>query len=227
MKTVVITGSSSGIGEALVSLFHKEGYKVAAIDIKKPRLEIRGVEYYIADVSKPSEIKDVTKNFGHIDLLINNAAVQYVSKLVESKDEHNLEMILTNTYGPLVVTKYFSPLLKGGLIINVGSVHSRLPREEKIPYDMSKAALNIFTKETALELSEQNTRAICVEFGAVDTPMNEFSNETEKKEAISKQVIPHLMSSEECANFIYSLTKDEFKYLNGETIRYDSGRHLK
>ena len=228
MKYVVITGGSKGIGQALVRIFNKNGYKVLSLDIEEPVSKIPGVTYKILDIRDSDAVRKFTETSLGIDILINNAAVQYVNPLKKLKDEQIKAMLDTNIYGTINVTKAYIPYLKNGLIVNVGSVHSEVPRTEKIPYDMSKAALSIFTKEIALELSEQNTRAICVEFGAVKTPMNNnFENEEKRKEALSKQVINHLMTGEECAEVIYDLTTEKYQYMNGQTLKYDCGRSIK
>ena len=228
MKHVVITGGSKGIGRALVKIFNENGYKVISLDIEEPSTKISGVIYKKVDIRDANAIKELVSGSLHVDILINNAAVQFVNPLEDLKDKEIKDMLDTNIYGTLNVTKAYSPFMKNGLIINVGSVHSTVPRTNKIPYDMSKAALAIFTKEIALELADQGTRAICVEFGAVKTPMNDnFVDEDKKKEAVSKQVIDHLLTSEECAEIIYELSLDKFKYMNGEIIKYDCGRSLK
>ena len=228
-KLVVITGGSSGIGESLVLVFSKAGYEVVSIDIKKPRYEISGVNYIQADITSYEHMELIAKTFSGVDVLINNAAVQFVSPLLNVKNEDIKSTIDVNILGTINVTKAFALQMHDSLVINVGSVHSTLPRKNKIAYDMSKAAMNIFTKEIALELAPKNIRSICVEFGAVDTPMNKEFDENEeiKNEAIDKQVIKHLLSSEECAQAILGLTKDEFKYLNGAIIKYDCGRSIK
>lgn len=228
MKYAVITGGSKGIGQSLVKYFSENGYRVLSLDIEEPMVKIPGVSYKVVDIKDENAIRQIAKSSLHVDVLINNAAVQYVKPLKDLEDEQIKAMLDTNIYGTLNITRAFIPFLNDGLIINVGSVHSETPRMEKIPYDMSKAALAIFTKEIALELSEQNTRAICVEFGAVKTPMNNnFEDEESLKAALSKQVIDHLMTSEECAELIYELTTDKFQYMNGQTVKYDCGRSLK
>ena len=228
MRYVVVTGGSSGIGDALVKLFSNNGDKVISLDIKEPSIKAHGVIYKSVDIRNIEEIENAIKGILNIDILINNAAVQYINPLKKLDNKHIIDMIDTNILGTINVTKTLIPYLKDGLIINVGSVHSSVARENKIPYDMSKAALSIFTKEIALELSNQSTRSICVEFGAVKTPMNnDFVNKQEKESALSKQVINHLMTSEECAEIIYELTTDKYKFMNGSVVTYDCGRSLK
>ena len=228
MKTVVITGGSQGIGEALVKEFNKKNYQVVCFDIAKPNNPISNVIYEVVDIRDDKKVNDVAKKYPHIDVLVNNAAKQYIAPLKELKSDEIKEMIEVNALGTVNVSKAFLKAIKGGLIINVGSVHSSVVRKNKIPYDMSKAAINMFTKELALELEEDNTRVIGVEFGAVKTPMNNnFDNKEELEAALSKQVIKHLLTSEECAEMIYALTTDAFKYMNGSIVTYDCGRSLK
>ena len=228
MKFAVITGGSRGIGAALVSLYKKNGWKVLSLDISEPTYKVPGVIYEKADIKDANRLKDIAEQCGRIDLLINNAAIQHIKLLKDYSDKEIKDMIDTNILGTINVTRAFLSRLNNGLIINIGSVHSSVPRTHKIPYDISKAALVMFTKEIALELEEQNTRALCVEFGAVKTPMNDdFQDESQKKTALEKQVIDHLMTSEECAEVVYELSSDKFQYMNGEVIKYDCGRSLK
>ena len=228
MKYVVITGGSSGIGAALVAVYHKNGYKVISLDMVLPSYKVPGVIYEQVDIRDIDKLRNIAEQCNRIDLLINNAAIQYVSPLKDYSDEKIKEMIDTNILGTINVTRAFLSRLKGGLIINIGSVHSSVPRTNKIPYDISKAALVMFTKELALELEKEGTRALCVEFGAVKTPMNDdFKDKKQMEDAVKKQIIDHLMTSEECAEVVYELSSDKFKYMNGEVIKYDCGRSVK
>ena len=229
MKQVVITGGSNGIGESLVEVFAKHDYKVISIDITKPLNPLKGVIYEEIDLRDAESLKKFAKSCPKIHVLINNAARQYVKPFKDFSDEEIKEMIDVNILGTMNVTRAFLPnISEEGLIINVGSVHSHVVRKNKIPYDMSKAALAMFTKELALELEEEKIRTLCVEFGAVETPMNNnFANKEELKVALEKQVINHLLTSEECAQAIFDLSGESFKYMNGSAVTIDCGRSLK
>lgn len=228
MKTVVVTGGTQGIGEALVKEFNKNNYQVVCFDIARPNNPISNVVYEVVDIRDKKRVNEIASKYPYIDVLVNNAAKQYIAPLKELKNDEIKEMVEVNVLGTINVSKAFLKAIKGGLIINVGSVHSSVVRKNKIPYDMSKAALNMFTKELALELEEDQTRVICVEFGAVKTPMNSnFDNKQELESALNKQVIKHLLTSEECAEMIYALSTDAFKYMNGAIVTYDCGRSLK
>lgn len=228
MKRVLISGGSSGIGEALVQLFKLKNFDVISLDKEKPSSPVRGVNYEIGSISDEQFVQKVVKKYDSIDLLINNAAVQFVAPLKEQSVSQIKEVIDTNAFGTLLLTKLCLEKMHHGLIINIGSVHSTLIRTKKIPYDFTKAGIRMFTKELALELEEEQTRVIGVEFGAVKTPMNSnFINTDELKSALSKQTIPHLLTPKECAELIYQLTTDTFQYMNGSILVYDCGRSLK
>ena len=229
MKTVVITGGSMGIGEALVKRFLKEkDYRILSLDIVDPASKLEGVIYRKVDIRSPEEVQKALEGALSIDILINNAAMQFIRPLREQTQQEIESVLNTNILGTINITRAALPKLAGGLILNIGSVHSRVPRKNKIPYDISKAALRVLTEELALEEENRNIRVNCVEFGAVKTPMNnDFINKEEAKQAVAKQVIDHLLTSEEAADIIYELTKDKYKYMNGSTLVYDCGRTIK
>ena len=226
MKTVIITGGSSGIGASLARIFLSNNYKVIVIDVKENN--DKNIVFEKADVCDFDVLEKLSSKYKDVDIIINNAAVQYVAPLKKLDNSKMKEMIDVNIIGVLNVTKAFIKNMKKGLIINVGSTHADVARVNKIPYDMSKSAMQIFTKELALELEEDGIRTLCVEFGAVKTPMNDnFEDKDKEKEAICKQTINHILTCDDCAKFIYALTLDEFKYMNGSIIKYDCGRSLK
>lgn len=227
MKTVLITGGSGGIGEALVNIYAKNGYKVVSVDIVAAPSPVDGVSYHIADVASPEAMRAVAQNYDKIDILINNAAVQYIAPIFEQTNEEIKRVLDVNVFGVINTVRAFKGKLGGGIVVNIGSIHSSVPRVNKIPYDMSKAALSVFTKELALELSGDGTRSICVEFGAVKTPMNgNFEDETEKNAALEKQVTRHMTSADECAEVVFALTKEPFSIANGSSFVVDCGRSL-
>ena len=227
-KQVVITGGNQGIGEALVKIFNDNDYQVISLDIDKPVQPFRGVIYEQVDIRDYDALLSIASKYENIDVLVNNAAKQYIAPLKEQDINNVKEMIDVNIMGTLNVTKAFLPKLNAGLIINIGSVHAENVRVNKIPYDMGKAALRMLTKELALELEKDQIRTLCVEFGAVKTPMNDnFENEEDLRKALDKQVIKHLLTSQECASMVFELTKEPFKYMDGNVIQLDCCRSLK
>lgn len=228
MKRVLITGGARGIGLALCKIFNENNYKVICLDKNYDDVEkIEGVIYYQCDVSSKNDVDNVIDKLEKIDILINNAAIQYIKPFLKTDYEDFYNVVNVNLIGNFNVTRACATKMNGGQIINVGSIHSSVPRINKIAYDATKAAINIMTKELALELHDKAIRVNCVEFGAVDTPMNKDTFEKNRKEVEDSVLMKHIFESKEIAKVIYNFTLDDFKYMNGSVIVYDAGRSIK
>lgn len=137
----LITGSENGIGKACKELFSQKGYEVYEIDIAAANP---------IDVRDRKTLESFVKSIGNIDVVINCSAIQDVSSLNEVSFENWDQVIDVNLSGYFNVIKIVSPYMKDGCIINMGSVHSSLPRQNKFSYDAAKAGVRILTKEMAL-----------------------------------------------------------------------------
>jgi len=228
MKKVLITGGANGIGQALCQIFKNNGYQVYTIDIKNQKHEDKDIHFQILDIRNQGLIEDYVKKIGNVDLLINNAAIQIEEPFINASFESIKNVIETNMIGTLAITKAIIPKInKNGLIINIGSIHGTIPRKNKMTYDMSKAALEMMTKELALELAP-NIRVNQLNIGATLTPMNQvFDKDQEKlEEAKNKVPMKHIFTAEEIAKVVYQLTDDVYQYMTGSIIVYDGGRSL-
>lgn len=189
-KTAVITGSTSGIGlglahglaDAGVNLVINGFGKDAEIEAERNALESKGIQclYHGADMTKPEDIKDLIhtaeKKFGGIDILINNAGIQHVSKIEDFPDEKWEAIIAINLSSSFYTTKHTIPLMKKqgwGRVINMVSAHGLVASPFKSAYVSAKHGMIGFTKTIALEVAEDNitVNAICP--GYVRTPLVE------------------------------------------------------
>lgn len=184
-KVAVITGSASGIGLAMAESFLKEGYKVCFSDLNKQALDevlkahsdsqCLGI---LCDVSKENEVRDLihksAEHFGRIDVLINNAGLQYVANIEDfpvSKFEQMLQIMLV---GAFISTKYVLPFMKKqnfGRIINMASINGLIGFAGKAAYNSAKHGLIGLTKVTALECASFGITANAICPGYVDTPL--------------------------------------------------------
>lgn len=227
MKKIVITGGAGGIGLAIAKLFKQKGFEVFTLDLK-PLAEDVKVKHHLVDINNLDKVINILKEIGHFDVLVNNAAVQIEKPFLECSNEEIASVLQTNLLGTILFTKEaFKFLNTGGQIINIGSIHGNLPRKNKISYDVSKAGLEMFTKELALELAPCY-RVNQVNFGAVLTPMNKGLNTNDEAYALAKSKVPlnHIFISEDIAKVVYNITTDDFKYMTGSILVYDAGRSL-
>src|ERR1700719_574710 len=180
-KTVIVTGSTSGIGLGIATALAAEGCDVmlngfgdpAAIERVRTALpEPHGVRaaYTPADMAKPAEIRELiaetARQFGGVDILVNNAGIQHVAKIVEFPEERWDAVIAINLSAALHTTKAALPLMiarKWGRIINIASAHGLVASGEKAAYVAAKHGLVGLTKVTAIEAANQGVtcNAIC------------------------------------------------------------------
>lgn len=227
MRHALITGGSAGIGFSLVRKFIEAGYFVYNLDIKKSAFEHSNHMYVPCDVKDAAQVEKALKQVKTIDVLINNAAIQYVKPFKETTMSDWDDVIKTNLNGVFHVTRLSLEKMNKGYILNVGSVHGALPREMKMAYDVSKAGLIMFTKELALELAKDQIRVNCINIGATVTPMNDdFTPEDPNYQAsIEKIPLRKVFSSQEIADVIYKMIT-EFPHMTGSVLTYDAGRSL-
>jgi NAD(P)-dependent dehydrogenase (short-subunit alcohol dehydrogenase family) len=179
IPTVLITGASGGVGRSTVSLFIEKGWKVVGVDRseKVPEFPEKGL-FIQADISNPDDITrvyDETSRFsGHLDAVVNNAAMQNSKPLLETTVEEWDAVMASNLRSVFLGTKLAHPLLVksgGGAIVNVSSVHAIATSKDIAAYAASKGGLLALTRAMAIEFAADNIRVNAILPGAVDTPM--------------------------------------------------------
>lgn len=235
MKTVLITGSSRGIGAAIAKRLNNE-YKIVINynNSKKQALalldELRETNPYVlaikADVSKEDEVNQMFEiaenNFGSVDILINNAGVSSFSLIQDTNFEEWKKILSTNLDSVFLASKRAIPNMiskKDGVIINMSSIWGELGSSMEASYSASKGAINSFTKSLAKELAPSDIRVNAVAPGIVDTDMmrNDFSSK--ELELLKEEVgLGRFASADEIAGLIHYLISDEASYITGEII---------
>jgi NAD(P)-dependent dehydrogenase (short-subunit alcohol dehydrogenase family) len=166
-----------GVGSATASVFLDEGWQVFGLDRNAPGQSPEGARFMVCDLSEPEAIEEavgeISQIVDHLDVLVNNAAIQICKPLVEmSLEEWDLTMA-TNLRPAFLTVKHAYPLLKQakGTIINVSSVHAVATSKDIAAYASSKGGLLALTRAMAIEFAGDGIRANAILPGAVDTPM--------------------------------------------------------
>ncbi len=239
-KRALVTGGSQGIGaeicrelancgaDVFINYYrnkHKaevlakeieEAYKVKAIPVG-------------ADVSKSEEVKDmfsaIDVAFGGIDILINNAGSESVVHVLDMDEKEWDRVLQINLTGPFLCSQEAARRMEksgGGVIINISTIHDKVPRKGLIHYCSAKAGLKMFSKCLSLELAESNIRVVSVAPGAIETEMNrkEIANfGVDKFENwIPQGRIGHVS---EVAKSVAFLASDLADYINGADLYID------
>ena len=184
-KTALVTGSTSGIGLGIAIELAKQGANILMngfgdVDGAKAQIAAQGVkvEYHGADMSKPAEIEDMMKSataaFGGVDVLVNNAGIQFVSNVEDFPTERWDAIIAINLSSAFHTTRLALPHMqqqKWGRIINIASVHGLVASAGKSAYVAAKRGLIGLTKTVALETAKTGVTCNAICPGWVLTPL--------------------------------------------------------
>jgi len=252
-KNVLITGSSSGIGQSIAIRFAQEGANVA-INFRTSAAEAEmtheqmhaamdqvnqhgGVHILIqADVSKEDDvirmIETTIKELGGLDILINNAGIQTPIDSHEMTTASFDRVIGVNLRGAFMCAresiKHFLAQNKPGVIINVSSVHQVIPKPRFLSYSVSKGGMQNLTRTLALEYAGRGIRVNGIGPGATITPINRAWIDDPEKRAMVESHIPmgRAGTAEEMAAVTVFLCSDEAAYITGQTLFVDGGLTL-
>jgi len=168
MKTVLITGCSSGFGLETARYFLDHGWKVIAT-MRTPREDLlprsEHLRVLALDVTDPQSIQQVVEAAGPIDVLVNNAGIGMFGALEGTPMDAVRDIFETNTFGTIALTQALLPQFrqrKAGTVVNVTSSVTLKPLTLLSVYTASKAAINAFTESLALELQPFNIRVSLV-----------------------------------------------------------------
>ena len=235
-KVVIVTGASSGIGEAVAKHFLAEGAKVVGCGIEPSmKIEDQNAIYVQADLSKPEEADNVVaqavKAFGRVNKLVCCAGVTFIGSLESTNYDTFMKEISINLGGVFNMCKAAVIELKkqkDSTIVTVGSDLGVHPIPERIGYCPSKAGVIMLTKCIALEYAP-DIRVNCILPGLVRTPMIEMRfAEAEDPKAVEEEYASmyplHKMGKvEDMANAISFLSSDESGFITGEIMHVCGG----
>jgi 3-oxoacyl-[acyl-carrier protein] reductase len=238
-KVAVVTGGAQGIGAAIVERLASEGASVAVVDINGEKAKEmaqaaaqKGVqaESYQVDVSDTEAVKtligEITKRFGRIDIMVNNAGITRDGLLMTMSEKDWDLVIAVNLKSIFNFTKAVSrPMIKqkGGSIINISSVVGLMGNAGQINYAASKAGVIGVTKSSAKELGSRNIRVNAIAPGYIQTPMTHQLDEKAKAALIDSIPTKQLGNPIDVANAVLFLASDLASYVTGEVLRVDGG----
>ena len=251
-KNVLVTGATSGIGQAIAAHFATEGANLA-LNYRNDPDKLEETEKLITemcdsvkgcggkelpvegDVSEEADISrmcdEVIDKLGSLDILINNAGIQTASPSHELSTKDFDKVIQVNLRGAYLCAreaiKHFMERNSKGVIINVSSVHEIIPRPQYISYSMSKGAMENMTKTLALEYAPYGIRVNAIAPGATATPINSWTEDPDKRKEVESHIpMGRVGTSEEMAIATAFLASDDAAYITGQTLFIDGGLTL-
>ncbi len=234
-KTALITGGTRGIGHAIVKKFAAEGCQVAFTYINSAD-KARQIESELlatglkakaykseAGSYKSSEflVDEVVKEFGCIDVLVNNAGITRDNLILRMTEEQWDEVMTANLKSVFNLTKHVSKLMlrqKSGSIINLSSIVGEKGQAGQANYAASKAGIIGFTKSIADEFGSRGIRCNAIAPGFIETDMTEVLNEDLKKSILEKIPMKRMGTAEEVANAALFLASDLSTYVSGQVM---------
>ncbi|WP_275289353.1 3-hydroxybutyrate dehydrogenase [Halomonas elongata] len=244
-RVALVTGTSSGIGEAVVRHFCEQGYQVLAVDFNpagKDVAERAGAAFHQADLTDGdacrAAVQDAIQRFGHLDILVNNAGIQHVSPIEtfpEDKWRHIIDLMLT---APFLLTQAAWPSMREGgwgRIINIASVHAQVASPGKAAYVSAKHGMIGLTRTAALEGGEQGITANALCPAYVKTPLvdNQIADQArmhgmEEQEVIEQimlknAAVKRLIDPGEVASLVGYLASDAAGAVTGASWNIDLG----
>ncbi|MFG6395599.1 MAG: 3-oxoacyl-[acyl-carrier-protein] reductase [Lachnospiraceae bacterium] len=235
-KTAVVTGAAKGIGKAVAAAFAKEGcnivlnYHSTLPDGVVSEIEAYGVKCLpvkgdVADFEfAASLVKDIKKEFGTLDVLVNNAGITRDMLLMRMSEEQFDQVINTNLKGTFNMIRHASSLMlkqRSGAIINMASVSGVTGNIGQANYAASKAGVIGLTKSAARELAQRGVTCNAVAPGFIETDMTDVLSDDVKEAMLNSIPLKRYGSVEDIASAVVFLAKNT--YITGQVLNIDGG----
>jgi glucose 1-dehydrogenase len=243
-KVAIVTGASSGIGQAIAVAFAEAGAAVVVDYVGQPGSAdetlarigaITGSRCMAveADVSNPDAVAGLiaktVESFGRVDVLVNNAGIEKKFAIVDYPYEAWMKVMAVNLTGPFLCAQAAAKqMLKqggGGRIINISSIHEDLPMPGNAPYCATKGGLRMLMRTMAVELAPHGITVNNIGPGAIYTPIDKDVQADPKVEAALMAEIPmgRWGKPEEVAGLAVFLASEDAAYMTGSTHFIDGG----
>jgi glucose 1-dehydrogenase len=252
-KNVLVTGGTSGIGQAIAVRFAEYGANVAINYLRQPqeaeeteeqvhacvqRVKQHGVRDVLVggDVSKEDDVAsmvdDALSQLGSLDVLVNNAGIQISRPSHELSSGDFDKVLAVNLRGAFLCARqairHFLDAQAPGVVINVSSVHQAIPKPGYLGYSVSKGGMQNLTTTLALEYAGRNIRVNGIGPGATITPINRaWVDDPVKSEQVTRHIpMSRAGTADEMAGVACFLASDDAAYITGQTLFVDGGLTL-
>lgn len=228
MKTVLVTGGVRGIGFSIARAFQNKGYRVCVTyahdEASASEAKKQGLEVYLADVTKETDVTALFLRLGAVDILVNNAGVSLIKQIQDVTFEEYQNLFAVNMGGTFLCCREATKqmLKKGkGLIVNIASVWGEVGASCESVYSASKSAVLGFTKALAKELGYSGIRVNAVSPGVIDTKMNAHFTETDMQSIKEEIPLGRLGLGEDVAKAVLFLEEND--YVTGIDLPVNGG----
>lgn len=237
-KVCIVTGGTRGIGQAIAKLFSLNNAIViitgrnsnnATWINKWNRVYATNIEFLCFDITDECAttraLNDIRKKYGKLDVLINNAAVEYNENIGMISKKHMQEMLDINVGGTINVLQLASRLMarnqNGGAIINIASVVGIQGNPGQLVYSATKGAIIALTKTAAKELAKNKIRVNAIAPGLTRTDMIQKTSTIYLENRIQKVALKRIAEPEEIAEACLFIASDKASYITGQVLSVD------
>jgi 2-keto-3-deoxy-L-fuconate dehydrogenase len=236
-RTALVTGGSSGIGEAISRALADAGASVIIVARDRKRAEavagsIKNARAISCDISDETAVAEAFRGIDRLDILVNNAAIGLVGNAEETSLDDFQRLFRVNVEGTFLVTRAALPLIRAahGSIINIASVAGMIGVKRRFAYCATKGAVIALTRQLAVDYPTE-LRANCICPGTIDTPFIEgilekyhpHEMEQVRAQLEARQPLGRLGRSDEIAGLAVYLASDQASFMNGSILPIDGG----